>query len=114
MDIDFDDNKIEKICLDNKEAQKKLGVESAKKLLARLHDIDAAANVLELVTGNPHPLTNKGTHRNRLGQYSISLAGANRLVFKPNQEPTPVTEGGKIDWSMVVSIIIVYIGDYHD
>lgn len=114
MDIDFEDEKLKKMCLNGKEAQKKLGADGAKKLSTRLHELDAADNVTELVAGNPHPLENKGKQKNRLGQYSVGLVGGKRLIFKPNQKPAPKNEHDDIDWSMVTSIVIIEIGDYHD
>lgn len=108
MNIDYKNTKIHKIYNLNRIATKELGALSAKKLKARLMDIDAAENVLELVSGRPHPLI-----KDRLGQYAVDLSGGARLVFAPNHDPIPMNEK-KIDWSQVTNITIVFIGDYHD
>lgn len=50
----------------------------------------------------------------RLGQFSLDLAGGKRLVFKPDHEPIPVDVHGNIEWAEVTSVSIVFIGDYHD
>ena len=110
MKIDnFKDKKIRELCEINSTAVKRLGVDCARKLHARLDDLDAADRVTDLTAGNPHPL--KG---DRIGQYSVSLAGGMRLVFTPNHNPCLRLEDGSIDWSSVANINIEFIGDYHD
>jgi len=109
MKINFIDSKIRKLCENSREAEKKLGSDSAKKLRGRLSDLEAVAHVRELMVGRPHPL-----ERDRLGEYAIDLAGGKRLIFKPNHKPMPVYKYGNINWAEVTSITIVFIGDYHD
>lgn len=109
MEIGYKNNKLRKLCLVSKEANKELGADSARKLRARLADIEAHNNVSELHAGRPHPLRG-----DRAGQFSLDLAGGNRLVFEPEQNPTPMKEDGGIDWLNVESVIIVFIGDYHE
>ena len=109
MDILFGTAQLEKLCNEEKQAVRKLGNDSARKLRARLTNLEFAANVTELVAGDPHPLV-----RNRLGQYSVALAGGDRLVFEPAHEPVPRRPDGGIDWSTVTAVRIVFIGDYHD
>lgn len=36
------------------------------------------------------------------------------MVFRPTEDPPPLTADGATDWSQVTSITIVFIGDYHD
>jgi len=55
--------------------------------------------VQDLVYGKPHPL--KG---DRLGQFAVSLEGAERLVFEPSNIPIPHKEDGSIDWAKVTAI----------
>lgn len=88
---------------------KELGTAGAKKLRARLADIDAADNVRELVAGRPHPLTG-----NRSGQFALDLHKGCRLVFEPLELPPPELDAGGIDWSRVRRVRIIEIGDYHD
>ena len=85
------------------------GLPCAKKLQNRLADLEAVAFVTELVAGRPHPL--KG---DRLGQFSVDLHGAVRLVFEPNQNPVPRNADKSIAWNRVDKVRIVFIGDYHD
>lgn len=86
-----------------------LGDIGAKKLAARLSEIEAALCVTDLVIGNPHPL--KG---DRHGQFALSLAGGWRLVFAPANDPIPLREDESILWSQVTIVCIEFIGDYHE
>lgn len=108
MHLDFSDKKLLEICSKKQVAEKKLGADSAKKLRARLADLEAAHNVGELVAGSPHPLKH-----DRKGQFAVSLAHGHRLVFVPNNDPIPLDLYGNTDWSNVTAITIVFIGDYH-
>lgn len=109
MDIQFRDKKLRELCEQRRLAEKKLGAPCARKLRARLSDIEAAGQVTDLVAGNPHPLKGK-----RDGEFALNLAGGWRLVFTPANDPCPETEDGAIDWGRVTIICIEFIGDYHD
>jgi proteic killer suppression protein len=109
MEISFGNSKLQKLCEQSTKAQRELGADCAKKLRSRLADLMAAESVQDLVAGRPHPLEG-----DRQGQFSLSLAGAKRLVFEPADEPMPVGEDGSIIWSKVTQVRIVFIGDYHD
>ena len=109
MEITFANGKLQKLCEQEAVAQRKLGANCARKLKTRLADLDAASSVVELVTGRPHPL--KG---DRVGEFAVDLEGGKRLVFKPANDPIPLTEDGSIDWSEVTAVCIIFVGDYHD
>lgn len=109
MEINFKDKKIRDLCEKQAVAEKKLGAACARKLRARLSDMEAASRVTDLVAGNPHPL--KG---DRAGQFALDLAGGWRLVFAPDHDPCPTRPDGGIDWFQVTIVCIEYIGDYHD
>lgn len=109
MEIRFRDKKIRELCEKRTVAEKKLGADCARKLRARLDDLDAATRVTDLIAGRPHPL--KGAWA---GQFAVDLAGGWRLVFAPAHDPRPRRDDGSIDWSAVTIIRIEYIGDYHD
>ena len=108
MEIEFGDSKLRKLCETRREATRKLGADSARRLRTRLSEIHAAATVGELFAGNPHSLTG-----DREGEYAVNLAGGKRLVFVPNDNPIPTTESGHIDWPRVSSVKVVFVGDYH-
>ncbi|MEA5602547.1 killer suppression protein HigA [Nostoc sp. UHCC 0252] len=109
MEITFADRQLQKLCEQQNLAQRKLGANCAKKLKTQLAILGAANCVTELVIGHPHPL--KG---DRAGEFAVNLEGGKRLVFKPDNDPIPLSEDGSIDWSKVTAVSIVFIGDYHD
>ena len=109
VNILIEDKDLRKLCLDKKLQTKTLGGPGAKKLRARLADLDAAYVVTDLVAGRPHPL-----ERDRAGQFAVSLDGGRRLVFEPGEEPVPLADNGVVDWGRVRSVRIVFIGNYHD
>ena len=90
-------------------ATRKLGAASAKKLQRRLSELFAVNVVADLVAGRPHPLEG-----DRMGQFSVDLQGACRLVFKPTRQPLPAKPDGSIDWAQVDEITIIEAVDYHD
>ena len=80
----------------------------AKRLRARIKELQAEENVTKLCYGNPHPLIG-----DRAGQYSVDLDGPMRLLFEPTDQPPPSLPSGGIDWQKVLSIRILEIEDTH-
>lgn len=110
MKISYSNDKLKRLCEERRVAERKLGQGCARKLRARLSDLEAAKRVSDLVAGRPHPL--KG---DRNGQFALDLTGGKRVVFSPDHSPFPTKDDGKsIDWSCVVLVRIEFIGDYHD
>ena len=69
MEISFSDDKLQNLWEQPKLAQRKLGANCAKKLAARLADLDALNCVTELFAGRPHPL--KG---DRAGEFAVDVS----------------------------------------
>jgi len=109
MELQFDSADLRRICEDGRYAQKTLGAPSAKRLQSRLADLVAARRLAEVRAGRPHPL--KG---DRAGQFSVDLAGGQRLLFVPFDDPLPRQPDGALDWPNVCCARIVFIGDHHD
>ena len=98
MDITYKNKKIEKICTDDKTAERTYGREMADKLHQRIDEIDAADTVemmIQFHIGRCHPLT-----QNRKGQYAVNLVHPYRLVFEKN--------GGTVQIANILEIV-----DYH-
>lgn len=93
MHIEFSSVDLKELCESERRAVRELGRPCAKKLFARLADLNAAENVSELIAGRPHPL--KG---DRAGQFAVRLEGGKRLVFSPANEPLPLDGNGAIEW----------------
>ena len=108
MNLSFASRKLEKVCSQQREAVQVLGPEAAKRLRARLADIQAAAQVSDLVAGSPHPLV-----VDRAGEFALSLGAGKRLVFRPSHSPVPRKDDGSIDWRAVQAVTITFVGDYH-
>ena len=109
MQISFANRQVRELCELNQAALRELGQAGARRLQARLADLEASSDVRNLVAGHPHPLQG-----DRAGQFALDLNGGRRLVFEPDQVPAPQLAGGGIDWAAVTAIRIVFIGDYHD
>jgi plasmid maintenance system killer protein len=62
-----------------------------------------------LTAGRPHPL-----RYGRTGQYSLTISGALRLIFKCGNNPVPKKDDNTIDWNQVTDVIIISIEDYHE
>lgn len=109
MEIDFKDKRLKDLCEQAKLAERKLGSKMARKLRARLADLMAASSVVELPrAGRPHPLTGI-----RAGEFALDLVHPKRLVFVPAHDPVPMYRDGGTDWSRVIRVCIIWIGDYH-
>ena len=109
MEIHFGSTRLRNLCERRALAERRLGPDSARKLRARLSDLEAAVCVAELRAGRPHPL--KGARKEQL---ALDLAGGLRMVLSANQDPRPVHPDGGIDWSRVTAVRIESIEDYHD
>ena len=109
MEIRFGNRKLRELCEKRARAERRLGPASARKLRARLSDLEAADCVAELHAGRPHALTG-----GRKEQLALDLAGGLRLVLSADEEPCPRHADGGVDWSRVTAIRIVSIEDYHD
>jgi hypothetical protein len=110
MDIGFTSAKLAELCNSEGKLRGKYGPLMAKLIQQRLGQLNAV-ETLEMMRGLPghcHPLT-----QNLRGLFAISLAGKERLAFRPDHEPPPQLKSGGLDWSLITKIVIEGIGDYH-
>lgn len=80
MQIQYKNSRIEKVCTNASEAERKHGREIAEKLQLRIDQISAALSVemmIQFKIGRCHPL--KGKRKN---QYAVDLVHPYRLVFE--------------------------------
>ena len=83
----------------------------AKRVSQRMESLQAAdhlAVILSLPALECHPL-----HKERTGQWAISISGNWRIIFEITQDPIPQMEDKSIDFSKVTQIRILEIVDYH-
>ena len=109
MEIEFGNPRLKKLCEDRRLATRKFGSDSARRLGTRLAEIQSASSVGELFAGKPHSLSG-----DREGEFAVNLAGADRLVFVPNDDPPKVTVTGHVNWQEVSSVKVTFAGDYHE
>lgn len=98
MQIEYKTKKLEKICTNAREAERRYGREIAEKIHQRIDEIQAAPNIemlLQFRIGRCHQL--KG---NRKNQYALDLVHPYRLVFGK--------KGQEIQIANVIEIV-----DYH-
>lgn len=111
MVIYFHTSKLQKLCNTEREATKKFGSPSTKKLMQRLQELDAAECLADIARVRPprcHQLTG-----GRNGQLSVDLQHPYRLLFIPANNPLPRTADGGLDWEQVTEIEIIEIADTH-
>jgi plasmid maintenance system killer protein len=112
MQIAFKNSKLKKLANSDREALKKLGKQGARKLRARLDELDTVTTLEEmrhLPAARCHEL--KGDLK---GSLAVDLHGGWRIVFEPDHNPLPEKEDGGLDWLGVEGVLITDITDYHD
>lgn len=105
MYIAFANNKIRKICEDQKTAIRKLGGRMTDKLFQRIMEIRAADNLL-ILKGLPSPRCHR-LSGDRKDQYAVDLVHPKRLIL------VPIFEEGEINEETVTDVVIQEIIDYH-
>ncbi len=109
MEIEFSDVKTAELFNTEKKLRGRYGAESAKAIIKRLSDIEAAASLEDLrnLPGKWHELT--GDYR---GCIACRLSGNQRLIVKP-ADPAPLKSDGGLNWKEVVTVCLVNVEDYH-
>lgn len=111
MEVGFRTTQMAKTCTDPRARQRKFGAERAKKILLRLTQMTAAANLGELMR-----LPQARCHPWSVGigdQYTVDLDGPYRLLFEVADDPVPRLSDGGIDVHQVHQITVVEVTDPH-
>jgi len=110
MEISFSSRRLRKECNEHGVAIKKYGPVCARKLRARLSDLEAASSLAEMRTlpGRLHQLTG-----NLKGVYSLDLEHPLRLLLEPDHDPPKLLPDGGIEEQAVTAIKIIAIEDTH-
>ncbi len=111
MEVKFAQQKLAKLCNSERDLTRRFGAEGAKRLAARLAQLEAAPSLDDLrdMPGRCHELVG-----DRKGSLSIDVHGPYRLVFVPASNPPPSKPDGGLDWSSVDAITVLDIIDTHD
>lgn len=83
----------------------------AKKVQARLDDIEASPNLnvlMQIPSANCHALSG-----NRNGEWAVNISPNHRMIFEIDNDPIPLTLNGEIDRIKVTDIRIIDTTDYH-
>jgi plasmid maintenance system killer protein len=93
----------------DRELQRRLGAERARKLRTRRSALRAAETLDDLrhAPGRCHELTG-----NYAGLLSLDLDGPYRLIFRPGEEVDP-KPGGGLDWTKVTTVVVIDVVDPH-
>ena len=80
VEIHFANRKVQKLCIDKKAAQQRLGSIGAKRLAMRLRTLEAAESLQDVADEHKrfHALS-----RERKGQFALDIYQGYRLVIKP-------------------------------
>jgi toxin HigB-1 len=112
MEIYFSKKKLKSQCSSIKEMTLTFGPKRARKLQARLAELEEAKSLEQISRVPParcHELTG-----DRLGQLSIDLDHPYRLIFSPADSPIPKKEAGGLDWAKVTKVLLLEIVDTHE
>ena len=84
----------------------------AKKVNQRIKALNAAPTLdtmRKIPAANCHELVGE-----LKGKLAVDISGNHRIIFEPNYNPLPERNDGGLDWTRVLEIIIIDIGeDYH-
>ncbi|MBH0330143.1 hypothetical protein ABH14_10120 [Brevibacillus brevis] len=111
MNIYFTNRKLAKVFNSQRELAQVYGPELSKKIQQRLFELNGA-NCLEEISHLPPARCHELTGR-RAGQFAVDLKHPHRLIFVPD-DPVPRKADGSIDRSLVSSVTILEVVNYHD
>lgn len=112
MIVYYETKQLKRVCDDSTEAQRALGTQSARKLRMRLSELVAARDLSEISHRPPQRLHQlKGA---RVARFAVSLHGGHRLVFRVADSGEAAGASGEIVKTAVQSIVVTFVGDYHD
>jgi proteic killer suppression protein len=112
MEVYFRDQKLETLCRDHRQLQRRYGEQRAKLLVQRVAEL-LAFEILAQMRNYPlarcHELVGE-----RKGQLSVDLDWPYRLIFEVINNPIPKKRDGGLNWNKVTKIMIIEIADTHE
>lgn len=108
MELLFATPALKALCLDELVASRSLDATAARRLRARLDDLDAAASfaVTAKLPGRLH-------RRAVDGHFALNLTDNVELVIAPADEPLPYGENGEVSLDKVTRVKVISIGRHH-
>lgn len=110
MVLTFDTGKLQKACASPQAMRAEWGTKMAAKLVLRISQIEAAANLSEIArvpAGRFHEYGDKA------GRMSLDLVHPQRLLFVPDHDPVPTKPDGGVDLTAVTQVRVLGITDPH-
>lgn len=110
MEIWFESRRLQRILSSERELVRRFGASGARKIQARLAQLEAADTLEDMrdLPGRCHELSG-----DRSGQLAVDVENPNRLIFEPTENPAPTKADGGLDWEAVTAITVIEIVDYH-
>ena len=111
MNVDFIDARLKSTCEDKASRQRSFQKAAADKLMHRLDDLRAAAN-MAIVRKLPGAWEELGGDRK--GCFSCRLDKKLRLIVRPTRQPPPCKPDGGLDWAAIDAVTVTEVVNYHD
>ena len=109
MEIEYNSRKLGELCTSLAKATRKHGASLAKRLRKRITQLVAVEKLGDLQRlGRCHSL--KGEMK---GLFAVRVNDGLRIVFKPIDDPLPISRDGSVDWMNIRRILIIAVEDYH-
>jgi proteic killer suppression protein len=113
MEISYRNNKLKKICTEQRVAQRELGLSISRRLQQRMSELTAAACLSDISKFPParcHQLSG-----NHYSEFTVDIDCFYRLVFIVAHDPVPMKDDRGIDLDLVTEITILRIdNDEHN
>ena len=111
MVIHYKTQATQKACTSEKAMRRPWGEPVSRVLRRRLGELENATTAADMACipgARCRELTG-----GRKGELVVDLAHPYRLIFRPNHDPVPIKPDGGLDWSNVMSILVLDVVDYH-
>jgi proteic killer suppression protein len=115
MIVTVSDRKLRKAVEDAAVAQKRFGVDMAKKLSLRVAALRAAASLADFWPPKTPPERCHELQGADLGKFTVDLKQPYRLVFVPVDETSPQDRSNEQErWRQITKINLISIEDTHE
>lgn len=109
MQLAFATKALRQLCESQMLAERELGLRVARALQSRLADIGAAANVKDLVAGQPR-IVPASPHE----QLVLRLEDNFEIELKANHNSVPMLTNEAVDWAQVTRVQVLSIKEVHN
>ena len=112
MELTFRNAKLARLCASRDRMIRDLGVPMARRLGARLQELEAADTLADMrFLPQVRVYELRG---DRDEQISLDLVHPMRLILEVADDPTPRMSEGGLDWAAIKSVVVVELTDTHE